>query len=57
MLASAELHGLPLLVYANKQDSRNAMTTAEITDKLGLHGLQWNTWNIQVNLVIFHHFL
>ena len=26
-----------LLVFANKQDFRNAMNVAEISDKLGLH--------------------
>ena len=29
-----------LLVFANKQDLPNAMTAAEITEKLGLHQLR-----------------
>ena len=37
-----------LLVFANKQDLPNAMNAAEITDKLGLHGLRQRTWYIQV---------
>ncbi|KAL9268342.1 ADP-ribosylation factor 1-like protein [Drosera capensis] len=36
-----------LLVFANKQDLPNAMTTAEITDKLGLHSLRHRRWYIQ----------
>ncbi|KAH7913971.1 ARF/SAR [Hygrophoropsis aurantiaca] len=36
-----------LLVIANKQDLPNAMNAAEITDKLGLHGLRQRSWHIQ----------
>nr|XP_043639950.1 ADP-ribosylation factor 2-like [Erigeron canadensis] len=36
-----------LLVFANKQDLPNAMNSAEITDKLGLHSLQHRNWHIQ----------
>ena len=36
-----------LLVYANKQDLPNAMSAAEMTDKLGLHGLRHRQWYIQ----------
>lgn len=42
-----ELRDALLLVFANKQDLPNAMTAAEITDKLGLHGLRQRTWFIQ----------
>ena len=50
--AREELHrwsrmswGCSILVFANKQDLPNAMTAAEITDKLGLH--QTRNWYIQ----------
>ena len=42
-----ELRNAVLLVFANKQDLPNAMTAAEITDKLGLHSLRQRQWYIQ----------
>jgi ADP-ribosylation factor protein 1 len=48
MLNEDELRDALLLVFANKQDLPNAMNAAEITDKLGLHGLRQRTWYIQV---------
>jgi ADP-ribosylation factor protein 1 len=47
MLNEDELRDAILLVFANKQDLPNAMNAAEITDKLGLHGLRQRTWYIQ----------
>lgn len=39
---------LPLLVLANKQDSRYAMTVADVKDMLGLEKLpQEQVWHIQ----------
>jgi GTPase SAR1 family protein len=52
MLNEDELRDALLLVFANKQDLPNAMNAAEITDKLGLHGLRQRTWYIQVSF--FH---
>ena len=52
MLNEDELRDALLLVFANKQDLPNAMNAAEITDKLGLHGLRQRTWFIQVR--VFH---
>lgn len=49
MLNEDELRDALLLVFANKQDLPNAMNAAEITDKLGLHGLKQRTWYIQVS--------
>ncbi|XP_008440320.1 ADP-ribosylation factor 1-like isoform X3 [Cucumis melo] len=40
MLSEHELVDATVLVFANKQDLPNAMTVAEITDKLGLHSLR-----------------
>ena len=36
-----------LLVFANKQDLPNAMTTAEVTKKLGLQNMRNREWFIQ----------
>ena len=47
MLVEDELRDATLLVYANKQDLPNAMSTAEVTDKLGLHSLKQRNWFIQ----------
>merc|ERR1711936_956029 len=47
MLAEDELRDAVLLVFANKQDLPNAMNAAEITDKLGLHGMRNRNWYIQ----------
>ena len=53
MLNEDELRDALLLVFANKQDLPNAMNAAEITDKLGLHGLRQRTWFFQVCPVLF----
>ncbi|XP_048502219.2 ADP-ribosylation factor isoform X2 [Beta vulgaris subsp. vulgaris] len=42
-----ELRDATLLVFANKQDLPNAMTVADISDKLGLHSLRQRRWYIQ----------
>jgi len=47
MLQEDELRDAALLVFANKQDLPNAMTAAEITEKLGLSQLRGRTWYIQ----------
>jgi len=47
MLQEDELRDAVLLVFANKQDLPNAMTAAEITDKLGLNQLRSRVWYIQ----------
>eukprot|EP01006_Ploeotia_vitrea_P048874 TRINITY_DN67285_c5_g1_i3.p1 TRINITY_DN67285_c5_g1~~TRINITY_DN67285_c5_g1_i3.p1 ORF type:complete len:182 (+),score=46.26 TRINITY_DN67285_c5_g1_i3:60-605(+) len=47
MLAEDELRDAILLVFANKQDLPNAMSTAEVTDKLGLHSMRQRNWFIQ----------
>merc|ERR1711916_10177 len=47
MLNEDELRDAVLLVFANKQDLPNAMSVAEITDKLGLHSLRNRKWYIQ----------
>ncbi|KAF9964006.1 60S ribosomal protein L7 [Modicella reniformis] len=43
MLNEDELRDALLLIFANKQDLPNAMSAAEITEKLGLHSLRQRT--------------
>ena len=47
MLNEEELRDAVLLVFANKQDLPNAMTVAEITDKLGLQSMRHRQWFVQ----------
>jgi len=42
-----DLRKAALLVYANKQDVRGAMTAAEISHQLGLTRIKDHTWHIQ----------
>jgi len=41
-----ELRDATVLVFANKQDLPNALSVAEITDKLGLHSLRLRRWYV-----------
>mmetsp|Transcript_903 Transcript_903/g.2804 ORF Transcript_903/g.2804 Transcript_903/m.2804 type:complete len:183 (+) Transcript_903:66-614(+) len=47
MLSEDEMRDAVLLVFANKQDLPNAMTAAEVTEKLGLHNMRNRQWFIQ----------
>eukprot|EP01089_Gocevia_fonbrunei_P013429 TRINITY_DN344_c0_g1_i2.p1 TRINITY_DN344_c0_g1~~TRINITY_DN344_c0_g1_i2.p1 ORF type:complete len:178 (-),score=53.64 TRINITY_DN344_c0_g1_i2:80-613(-) len=47
MLREDELREAAVLVLANKQDLPNAMSVAEVTDKLGLHSMRNRKWYIQ----------
>lgn len=47
MLNEDEMRDAILLVFANKQDLPNAMSAADITDKLGLNQLRNRQWYIQ----------
>jgi len=47
MLNEDELRDAAVLVFANKQDLPNAMSVAELTDKLGLHSIRNRKWYIQ----------
>merc|ERR1712146_840113 len=47
VLNEEEMRDAVLLVFANKQDLPNAMTAAEITEKLGLHSMRNRQWFIQ----------
>jgi ADP-ribosylation factor protein 1 len=50
MLEEDELRDASLLVFANKQDLPNAMSPAEVTEKLGLHDLRQRNWYIQATV-------
>ncbi|CAL4150482.1 unnamed protein product, partial [Meganyctiphanes norvegica] len=52
MLQEDELRDAVLLVFANKQDLPNAMTAAELTDKLGLNQLRNRKWYIQATCAV-----
>merc|ERR1712187_508116 len=47
ILVEDEMRDVVLLVLANKQDLPNAMTAAEVTDKLGLHSMRQRSWHVQ----------
>jgi len=41
------LEGVPLLVFANKQDLHHAATASDIAEGLKLHSLRGRQWQIQ----------
>merc|ERR1712184_163843 len=47
MLNEDEMRDAAVLVFANKQDLPNAMSAAEVTEKLGLHSMRSRQWFIQ----------
>ncbi len=46
MLSEEELKGVPLALFANKQDLKNAMGVADIAKELGLASLKDREWQI-----------
>lgn len=55
MLQEDELRDAVLLLFANKQDLPNAMSAAELTDKLGLNQLRNRRWYIQATCATQGH--
>ncbi|KAD7477684.1 hypothetical protein E3N88_00820 [Mikania micrantha] len=47
LLPNEDLQNAVILVFANKQDLKDAMTAAEITDALSLHSIKNHDWHIQ----------
>merc|ERR1719384_2298057 len=47
LLAEEQLKGIPVLVFANKQDLRGALAPAELADELGLPLVRDNQWHVQ----------
>ena len=41
-----KLSGVPLLIYANKQDLLNSLSSSEITAGLNLHAIRDRQWQI-----------
>ncbi|CAH8507993.1 unnamed protein product [Schistosoma guineensis] len=48
MLLEDELRDVVILVFANKQDLPNAMSTAEVAEKLRLRDIRNRPWHIQL---------
>merc|ERR1712113_595060 len=57
MLNEDEMRDAVLLVFANKQDLPNAMTAAEVTEKLGLRNLRHRRWSLRRPGLAFPHFV
>lgn len=51
-LENDELRGVPLLVYANKQDLPNAMKPQEVADTMGLNKLRTRQWKVQGSIMM-----
>ncbi len=47
LIEDEKLAGVPLLVFANKQDLIQALPANEIAERLGLHNIRDRTWTIQ----------
>jgi ADP-ribosylation factor-like protein 3 len=47
LLEEEQLAGVPLLIFANKQDLLNAMGPDEVTEALNLHSIRDRTFHIQ----------
>ena len=47
MLNEDCLAGVPVLIYANKQDLPNALSVSEIIDKMGLQKIKGREWLVQ----------
>lgn len=47
MLVDEKLVGVPVLVYANKQDLLSAAPASEIAEGLSLHTIRDRVWQIQ----------
>eukprot|EP01099_Mayorella_cantabrigiensis_P000975 TRINITY_DN1411_c0_g2_i1.p2 TRINITY_DN1411_c0_g2~~TRINITY_DN1411_c0_g2_i1.p2 ORF type:complete len:181 (+),score=23.43 TRINITY_DN1411_c0_g2_i1:70-612(+) len=47
MLNHENLLGAVLVVFANKQDKKGAMSSSEISDQFALHNIKSHNWHIQ----------
>ncbi|KAM9968323.1 hypothetical protein ACTFIW_002761 [Dictyostelium discoideum] len=48
LLIQQELNGIPILIFANKQDIDNSMNTSEIVNSLNLNLIEDRKWYIQL---------
>lgn len=46
-LKNEEMKGIPIVIIANKQDLPNALSTTDLTNRMGLHTLTSHRWHIQ----------
>ena len=46
MLEEGDLRGVPMLVFANKQDLPGAMSDEEVSERLGLSSIKDRQWRI-----------
>ena len=51
ILSDHDLMGLPVLVYANKQDAPKAMSSDEVIEKLKMRDLKGTSWHVQPRYV------
>lgn len=49
VLHSDELRNSCVLIFANKQDLKEALTAAELSEALALHTIRTHDWHIQVS--------
>ncbi|GMH33177.1 hypothetical protein BSKO_01011 [Bryopsis sp. KO-2023] len=49
LLENKDVEGAPVLVFANKQDLREAMDSAELSQALTLHKIRNHDWHIQAS--------
>jgi small GTP-binding protein len=49
ILNDEQMEGVPLLVYANKMDLPNAISIAEVSERLGLTRLRNRQWQVQAS--------
>jgi signal recognition particle receptor subunit beta len=47
LLGEAELAGIPVLIFANKQDLSNSLSLAQLTDQLDMHKERSRKWFVQ----------
>ncbi|MES1913903.1 MAG: hypothetical protein MHM6MM_006051 [Cercozoa sp. M6MM] len=52
LLSADDLEGVPLLVFANKQDQSKALSIKEITERLELSTLRNRNWHIQASCAL-----
>nr|GLL27610.1 ADP-ribosylation factor-like protein 5 isoform X2 [Ipomoea trifida] len=52
LLPHEDLQNAVVLVYVNKQDLKEAMTPAEITDAISLHSIKNHDWHIQASCAL-----
>jgi signal recognition particle receptor subunit beta len=47
LLGEDELAGIPVLIFANKQDLANSLSLAQLTDQLDMHKHKSRKWFVQ----------